>query len=82
MTDPRFCLTGETREIVDRILGEFLLSCMGKNDMAVANGLITSAAMLIAAHCERTGQDYEELSALISYHFQQILEIAGHKREK
>ncbi|PWT75886.1 MAG: hypothetical protein C5B60_04760 [Chloroflexi bacterium] len=81
MTDPRFCLSDETREIVDRLLGEFLLTCMGKNDLAVANGFITSAAMLVAAHCQRTGQDYDKLSALMAYHFQQILEIAGQKRE-
>lgn len=51
----------ETREIVDRLLGEFLWSYMGKNDMAVVTALLSSAALIIASHSQVTGQDYQEL---------------------
>jgi hypothetical protein len=79
----QFCLSDETEEIVDLILGEFLLSCcIGKNDMNVANGLITSAAIIVATHCERTGQDFQELSALFRNHFELGLKIAGEQIQK
>ena len=57
----RYCMTGETAEITDRLLGDFLLSCLGKNDMAVVNAMISSAIILIAAHCQRTGENFDEV---------------------
>ena len=84
-TNPlRFCLTGETEEVVDRLLGEFLFTCMGKNDMAIANGMTSAAAVLVATHCQQTGEDFDELSNMFRNHFSNALFIAGEniKRSK
>jgi hypothetical protein len=77
-----FCLTGDTAEIVDRLLGEFLLSCVGKNDMAVAGGLVSAAAMVLAAHCERTSENYDEHVARMRELFDLAAKIAGEKIER
>jgi hypothetical protein len=78
MTNPlQFCVTGETAEIVDRLLDEFVRSCIGKNDMSVVSGFITSAAILIATHCERTGEDFQELSDMCRDQFDLALKISG-----
>jgi hypothetical protein len=73
----RYCLSGDTEEVVDRILGPFLQECMGKNDMAVTNGLLCSAAILIAAHCQRTGEDFEELAELCRQSFNSALNVSS-----
>ncbi len=78
-TDPRWLVGPDTSEIVDRLLGDFLLSCLGKNDMSVANGMIISAVMLIKAHCERTGQDYDETVQLFRSSFETLVEIVKPK---
>ena len=78
MTNPLLhCLTGESAEITDRILGPFLMSCIGKNDMSVVTGLLAAAAVIVATHCERTGQDYEELCTLCQENFRNGLVVAG-----
>jgi hypothetical protein len=80
MSNPlRHCLTGESAEVVDEILGPFLASRIGKNDMAVVTGLLASAAILIATHCQRTGEDYGELSMMCQEHFQNGLTVAGER---
>jgi hypothetical protein len=75
----RFCLTGETEEIVDRLFGEFALSCIGKNDMSLVSGFLASAAIMIAAHCQQTGQDFAELSEMSRHQFDLALKVAGER---
>jgi hypothetical protein len=73
----RFCLTGDTEEIVDRLLGEFTLSCIGKNDMSLVAGFLASAAIVIAAHCQQTGQDFAKVSEMSRDQFDLALKVAG-----
>jgi hypothetical protein len=82
MTDLRFMLGPETVEIVDRLLGDFMVDCIGKNDMAVVNAMLASAAMLIVAHCERTGQDFDEVVALCRNSFDLALTVANDHRPR
>ena len=78
ITNPlRHCLSGETADIIDQILGPFLLAQLGKNDMSVVNGLMASAAILIAAHCQRTGEDPQEVGDLGRNSFDLALKIAS-----
>jgi len=78
MVNPlRYCLTGESAEIVDRILGPFLQECDGKNDLAVVNGLLASAAILIVTHCERTGESVQELANLNRQIFDLAVTVAN-----
>ena len=77
MTDLRCLLNDETSELVDRLLGEFLLGCIGKNDMAVVNALLASAAMVITAHCKRTGQSFDEVAAESENIFKLSLEVSS-----
>jgi len=56
-----------------RLLGEFLLSCLGKNDMSVCSGFIAAAAMLAATHCE--------LGGLLLEQFDLALQVAGEHSE-
>jgi hypothetical protein len=77
MTDLRILLNPETRELVDRLLGDFLFSCLGKNDMAVVNALIATAAMLITAHCDRTGQDFGKVASECTTMFELALQITN-----
>jgi hypothetical protein len=57
-----FPMTREHQEIVDRLLGDFLLTCIGKNDLVVASGMLIAGVIMIKAHCRRTGHDYDEIS--------------------
>lgn len=75
MTDLRILLNQETAGIIDRLLDEFLLSCIGKNDMAVVNALLASAAMLIKAHCERTGDNFGEVASECKNIFELSLQV-------
>jgi hypothetical protein len=77
MTDLRFLLNDETSEIVDRLLGEFLRECIGKNDMSVVNALLAVAAIMITTHCERTGQNFDEIAAASQKLFKLSLEISS-----
>ena len=74
-----YCLTGDTAEIVDRLLGDFLLSCIGKNDMSVVSAFLASAAIIIATHCKRTSQDFQELSDMSRHQFDRALKVAGER---
>src|SRR5262245_58432769 len=81
MSNPlRHCMTQETAEIVDRLLGDFLLSCVGKNDLAVVNAMLSSAAIMLVAHCQRSGQDYRELVNEARNIFDLATKIAGDLR--
>lgn len=71
-----YCLQGETGEI-DRLLGDFLKSCIGKNDMAVANAMLAAAAIIVATHCQRTDDDFGEFSKDFIDQFKRALVIAG-----
>jgi hypothetical protein len=71
------CLTGESAEIVDRILGPFLHDCIGKNDMSVVSGLLASAAIIVATHCQRTGDDFAELAEISRQNFDAALVVVG-----
>jgi hypothetical protein len=73
----QYCLSEETQEIIDKLLGEFMLSCLGKNDMSVVSAMLAAAAIMVAAHCQRTGQDFEELSAMAFTQFTDALKIVG-----
>jgi hypothetical protein len=81
MSDPRIALTGQSAEIVDRITGPFLLDCVGMNDLAVVNGLMTSAAIMIKTHCDRTGDDVGEISNLARQVFDLALYVACEPEE-
>jgi len=67
----------ETAEVIGQILGPFLRSNIGKNDMAVVNGLLASAAILLATHCAKTGEDYRELVYRARELYDLGAEIAG-----
>lgn len=79
MNPLQHCLSDETGEIVNKLLCEFVKGCMGKNDMSVVNGLMATAAILIAAHCERTGDDFEEMSEMGRKMFAAALVVAGER---
>ncbi len=70
-----YCMTGDSGEVVDKILGPFLQECIGKNDMAVVSGLLTSAAILLVTHYENTGDDIQELATMCRENFDLALEI-------
>jgi hypothetical protein len=76
----QYCLNEETQEIIDRLLDEFLLSCMGKNDMSVVSAMLASAAIIIATHCQRTGQDFHELSGMACVQLTTALKIVGEQQ--
>jgi len=79
----RFCVTGETEEVVDLLIGEFIPQhCMGKNDMAVTNGLLACAAILVATHCHRTGHDFDEIAGTSEHLYQMSLRIAANRIPK
>jgi hypothetical protein len=79
-TNPlRFCLAGESAEIVDRILGPFMLECLGKNDMSIVTGLMSSAAILIVTHCQTTGDSIEEIANAHREIFDLALSVASEK---
>lgn len=83
MTNPlEYCLTGETAEIVDKLMGEFLFSCMGKNDMSIMSGFLASAALLIATHCERTGEDFDQLAGMAREQFALALKVSSETIER
>ena len=75
----RFCISGEAKEITDRLLDEFLLTCIGKNDMAVVNAFLASAAVMIAAHCEHTDHEFRDLAKESIRNFALALQVAGEK---
>jgi len=75
----QWCLSGESAEIVDEILGPILRGWLGKNDMSVVNGLLASAAILIATHCQHTGQSFQETSELCRRSFDLALKVAGER---
>jgi len=76
----RHGLTTETNEIMDLLMGEFLMKhCIGKNDLAIVNAFMAGAASMIAAHCERTGEDYAELAKLEREFFASTLQIMGNR---
>lgn len=53
----------DTATVVDELVNDYLPHhCMGINDLAVVSGLMTTATILIAAHCQRVGSDdFDEL---------------------
>ena len=52
----------ETATVVDELINDYLPQhCIGTNDMAVVSGLMTAAAVLIETHCQRFGDDFDEL---------------------
>jgi hypothetical protein len=77
MTDLRILLNPETSELVDRLLGDFLFSCIGKNDMAVVSAFLASAAMLITTHCDRTGRDFGEVASECKSMFELALQVSN-----
>lgn len=77
MTDLRILLNQETADLIDRLLGEFLLECIGKNDMVVVNALLATAAMIIGTHCKRTRQNFDEVATLSRDTFKLALEVSN-----
>jgi len=78
MTNPlQLCLNEESTEVVDHILGPYLLSCIGKNDMNIVVGLLASAAIIVATHCQTTGENFEEFAAMCRENFASALAIAN-----
>jgi|SRR5215471_16196749 len=73
----RHCVSPETSEIVDQIMGPFLESNLGKNDMAITGGLLASAAIMLATHCQITGDDFEEMAIHLRTMFDLALSVAG-----
>jgi hypothetical protein len=63
-TDPLMsCLPRQSAEIVEELTTKFLQKQIGKNDMAVINGLMATAAIMLVTHCQITGEDFEDMVA-------------------
>jgi hypothetical protein len=75
-----YLVSEDTREIMDRLLGEFMLTCIGKNDMSLVSALMTSATIIVAAHCQRTGDDYWQTIAMARDIFEASATIAGERK--
>jgi len=46
--------------IVDKLIKEFLpQQCDGENDLVVVGAFLTTAAIMIAGHCDMTGQSFD-----------------------
>ena len=76
----RHCLTDETNELMDLLMTEFLMRHgIGKNDLAMVNAFLVGAATMIAAHCQRTGEDHAELVKLCSTFFAQTNDIMNNR---
>jgi len=75
----RHCVSDDTAEVMDRILGPFLESCIGKNDLSIANGLVVSAAIIIVTHCQRTNDNIEEIAKLFHESFDLTLKALSEK---
>jgi hypothetical protein len=75
----RHLLVEDSNEVVTFITGPFLLDRIGKNDMSVINGLVASIAILIKAHCDKTGQDLDETAQLFHDSFDGALDIIANK---
>jgi hypothetical protein len=76
----RHCLNDETGGMVDRLINEFLPSCVGRNDMAMANALIIVALMVAEAHCRQAGDDYGKLIGILQSSFMTASRIVGDDR--
>ena len=77
----RYCLQRDTVKVVDKLLDDFIPNeCMGKNDLAVVNALFACSALIIVAHCQRTGGDPEELATECCKLFDMAVKIAADKR--
>jgi hypothetical protein len=68
--------------MVDRLINEFLPSCVGRNDMAMANALIIVALMVVEAHCRQTGDDYGKLIGVLRNSFTAASRIVGDDRPR
>ena len=67
-------LGDDSGTVVDELINDYIPNhCMGLNDLGVVSGMITAAVTLIATHCQRTGQDYDETLDL----GRQIFDIAA-----
>jgi hypothetical protein len=69
-------LSPEGQEIVDYLTGDFLRAQMGKNDMMVASAMLTTVAIIVRAHCERTDDDFGEIANLSRMVFESALNAA------
>lgn len=83
---PKFqwLLQNDTFKVVNQLIDDYIpRHCMGLNDMGVASGLITAAAIMINAHCRRFNTaDFEELKKLGHDIFDMGLNIAGNKEPR
>jgi len=75
----RHILIEDSAEVVDFICGPFLLERIGKNDMAVINGLIAAIAILVKVHCDKTGQDLHETVQLFHDSLDAAVDIVANK---
>jgi hypothetical protein len=75
--DPRFLVSGELEEILDLLDGFVAEKCLGRNDMCLIQAHILSALALVAAHCARTRDDYDETVAMVRQFFDTTAELYG-----
>lgn len=53
--------TKDIAEIVDLVIDEFMPKhCMSRNNLAVASAFMLVSTIMVKAHCQSTGDDFEE----------------------
>lgn len=73
----------DAADVVDFMLSDRMFAHFkGKNDLAVINGLVTTAALWTATHCEYTGQDFDETAEIVRSCFESGFGIAREHIEK
>jgi len=65
----------ETHELLQLVSNFIKRECIGKNDMTLVSALVVNAASMIAVHCQRTGQDYDETAILVRQMFEHSIKI-------
>ena len=65
--------------IVDKLIKEFLPQCESETDLIVVSALLTTAAIMVAGHCDATGQSFDTNADASRKLFDGALTLARYK---